>query len=988
MTTLSRLLAALAVTLVAVPTFAQQTTGTIAGRVLDPQGMTVPGATITATNAATGLIRSDVSDSDGLYRLNAMPVGTYDVVAELSGFTRLERKNIIVDVSETTNLNLLLRLAPVAETVTVVGDTPLIPTTSSSVGQVVDLTRIERLPLDGRQFANLAATVPGVGLGFHSDPTKATEYAPQISGGNGRNVNYVVDGGDNNDDTIGGLAQLFPLEGIQQFNLRTQRFDAQYGRGTGVLNVVTKSGTNDAHGSAVTFFRDTALNARTMTEGLNRDACLRTAAAASCPDKQDYQRYQYGGSLGGPIARNRLFYFAAFERTQQDTKQAVDTLGLFPADDGVFPVPVRENLFTGKVTANLRSGHYFALRYGYDGNSSPSGAGPRAAHSTWAKSTNEFHSVNASDNWVFGGTKLNEFVFQVSTFDNVIPGSVTEPALTFPNGVTSGANQAAPQSTEQTKWQFRDDVSWTAHRFGGLEHNLKAGVNWLHEPRLYISTQSGVSGFFTMGANDVNGPVQQVMVIGGAAEVNIPLDFYSGYVQDDWRATSKLTVNLGVRYDYTSGMPLDQSRNPNFQVMQAAGAAGRFAGTVLDEFGKQPRADRDNVQPRLGLAYDVRGDAHDVLRAGWGLYTDFAYTNQNALNAAIDAAGGAGIVFLVNNPTGIRRADGSFFRVSDPLSTIAAQNLVNTSLPPLGGQVQSPLLQQPYTRQANIGWVHQVSPTTTVSADYVRADGRDVNTRVRINQLVNGRRYLADLPIQPNSNQFRVALSRGTSAYNALILGVNRRMSNHLDVSGSYTLAKATSIIGSSSDETDANLVQDIHDPFGSVQDAPLTRTDGRHRVSLSAIVEAPFGIDVAPIFLYQSALPTHSFEGLDLNTDGNVNDKTARAYRYTGLNADGTARFEESGPCDTVNCSRRAPYSQLNLRISRGFQLGGSARVEAIAEVFNLLNARNPFIPLTTRRLSATGAPLTSFMQPTAFAGDFGQPEQRVGQIGFRITF
>ena len=284
-------------------------------------------------------IRSDVSDSEGLYHLNAMPVGSYDVVAELSGFTRLERKDIAVDVSETTNLNLTLRLAPVAETVTVVGDTPLIPTTSSSVGQVVDLTRIERLPLDGRQFANLAATVPGVGLGFHSDPTKATEYSPQISGGNGRNLNYVVDGGDNNDDTIGGLAQLYPLEGIQQFNLHTQRFDAQYGRGTAVLNVVTKSGTNDVHGSAITFFRDTALNARTMTEDLNRTACLGSGAAASCPDKQEYRRYQYGGSLGGPIAHDRVFYFAAFERTQQDTKQTVNTLGLFPAEDGVFPVP-------------------------------------------------------------------------------------------------------------------------------------------------------------------------------------------------------------------------------------------------------------------------------------------------------------------------------------------------------------------------------------------------------------------------------------------------------------------------------------------------------------------------------------------------------------------------------------------------------------------------------------------------------------------------
>src|SRR4029077_1654697 len=259
---------------------------------------------------------------------------------------------------------------------------------------------------------------------------------------------------------------------------------------------------------------------------------------------------------------------------------------------------------------------------------------------------------------------------------------------------------------------------------------------------------------------------------------------------------------------------------------------------------------------------------------------------------------------------------------------------------------------------------------------------------LRINQLVNGRRYLSDLAVQPNSNQFRVALSEGTSLYQALIIGVNRRMSHHLDASASYTLPNATSSIGSSADETDANLVQDVRNPFGDVQDAPLTRTDARHRVSLSAIVELPFGVDVAPIFLYQSALPTHSFEGLDVNADGNTNDKTATAYRFTGLNADGTATFKQIGTCGTVNCSWRAPYSQLNLRVSKGFGLGGGARVEAIAEVFNLLNAKSPFIPLTTRRLSATGAPLSSFMQPTAYAGDFGQPEHRVGQIGFRVTF
>ena len=977
MKTLARVLAVLGMTLAACPLFAQQTTGTITGRVIDPQGIAVPGATLTSTSTATGLVRTDVSDDQGMYRLTALPVGTYDLVAELSGFTRIERQGLVVNVSETTSLNLTLRVAQVAETITVVGDTPLIPTTSSSIGQVVDLARIERLPLNGRQFANLAATVPGVGIGFHSDPTKSTEYTPQISGGNGRNVNYIVDGGDNNDDTVGGLLQLYPLEAIQQFNVITQRFDAQYGRSDGgVLNVVTKAGTNDTRGSWFTLFRDTALNARTMTERLSK------------LEKQDYRRYQYGGSLGGPIVENRVHYFAAFERTQQDTTQTVDTLGLFPSENGTFRTPVRQNLFTGKLTANIRDRHYLAGRYSRDTNSQPNGPALRAAPSTWSRSRNTFNSANVNDNWVIGRTKLNEFVFQFANFQNVIPGSSARPYLSFPNGVTTGSNPNAPQSTEQDKWQFRDDISWTSTGGAGLAHNFKTGVNWVHEPHLFISTTSGVSGYYTMGGNDVNGPVQQVQVIGGAAQVNIPLDFYSVYLQDDWRATNRLTLNLGVRWDYVTNMPLNQDRNPNFQVMQAAGAAGRFAGTVLDDFGKSPRTDTNNIQPRLGFAFDVRGDAHDVVRGGWGTYTDFAYTNSNALNAAIDAAGGVGVVFLAVNPAGLRKPDGSLFLASDPLSAIASLNTVNTSLPPLGGQVQSPRLQQPYTRQANIGWAHQLNPATSLTTDYVHVDGRNLNTRLRVNMLINGRRNLADLAIQPNNSAFRTALSRGESLYDALIVGINRRLSHRLDLSASYTMSRSTSDIGSASDETDANLVQDVRDPFSAVQDAPSTRTDGRHRVALSAIVEGPAGIDIAPIFLYRSALPTHTYEGLDLNGDGNNIDKTALAYEYTGLDASGAATFKEIGICDTVNCSRRTPFSQLNLRVSRSFHVGGSARVEAIAEMFNLFNARNPFIPVSTRRLNAAGAPLSSFMQPTAFAGDYQQPEQRVGQVGFRITF
>src|SRR5262249_55852623 len=273
--------------------FAQQTTGNITGRVVDQQGAAVPGVTVTAKSPETGFRRSEVSDAEGLYRLNALPVGNYDVTAELQGFTTVAHKEVPVNVGQTQTLDFSLKVAALAETVNVTGATSLIETTASSVGGFVDPKTIESLPLNGRQFANLASTIPGVGLGFHSDPTKSTQYSPQINGGNGRNLNYQIDGGDNNDDTVGGLLQLFPVEAVQEFNVITSRYKAEYGRSNGgVMNVVTKSGTNFWSGSFFELFRDTKLNSETKTEEINKTG------------KQPYRRNQFGGSFGGPIAKD------------------------------------------------------------------------------------------------------------------------------------------------------------------------------------------------------------------------------------------------------------------------------------------------------------------------------------------------------------------------------------------------------------------------------------------------------------------------------------------------------------------------------------------------------------------------------------------------------------------------------------------------------------------------------------------------------------
>ena len=284
------LLAALVVLGTATATFAQQTTGTIAGRVLDEQKAAVPGATITAKNDSTGFSRSEVSDTEGLYRITGLPVGSYALSIEMSGF-QPQKRAVQVNVSETVTTDFDVRIAQVSESVTVTARVAAGRHHLVGGRRRRRHRRVENLPLNGRQFANLAVTIPGVGLGFHADPTKSTQYSPQINGGNGRNVNYQIDGGDNNDDTVGGLLQLFPLEAIQEFNFLTSRYKAEYGRSNGgVMNIVTKSGTNNYRGSAFELFRDKSMNAKTETE-------KRGAIA-----KQDYRRNQFGGSFGGPIA--------------------------------------------------------------------------------------------------------------------------------------------------------------------------------------------------------------------------------------------------------------------------------------------------------------------------------------------------------------------------------------------------------------------------------------------------------------------------------------------------------------------------------------------------------------------------------------------------------------------------------------------------------------------------------------------------------------
>jgi hypothetical protein len=955
----------------------------IRGRIVDEQQRAVPSATVTLTNRQNGVTRTDESDGEGLYRFEGLLTGTYDISVSRGGFATVRQPATTVQVGAVLYVDVTLRVAGVAETVTVAAGTALVQASSPVVGGVVETRRIEELPLNGRQFANLAATLPGVGVAFHRDPTKGTQYSPQVNGGTGRSVNYLVDGGDNNDDTAGGLLQLFPLDAIEEFRFSNASYSAEHGRAAGgIMNVVTRSGTNRLSGSAFAFVRDDTLNARTTTESL-----------AGVP-KQDYRRWQYGGSVGGPLRRNVAHFFGAVERVQQDTFQAVDTQGLFPDLDGVFPVAYGETLVSVKTTATLRSADHAWVRYASNITSQPAGAGPRVPPQSWGDNRNRFHSINGRYARLLGKRALNELTVQYSTFLNSITTDTIESQQVFPNGVVVGQGLNIPQATRQRKIHVRDDVSVQVTGGGGLGHTLKTGVSVARDPTLGsppFAIQPGTL-FYNHLTNEPAGPLSTVAGNINPAPLsfpaqNTPLTQVGVYVQDDWRLTDRLTVNAGVRYDLAIGYQIDQSKNPNFAVLQQAGRTGRLAGVIgMEDFGKTPKNDYDNVQPRLGFAFDVRGESRDVVRGAWGIYTDTTYINSNILFAASDAQG---IVttgqFFAADPEGLRNPDGSFFRIGDPLSNIASLNEGGAS--GLLGEVVSPRLQQPFTRQASVGWSHRITKSTAFQADVIHADGRNLNVRARLNSRpAGGARRFADLALDPNSPNFRVAISPLRSTYDALLLTFRRRSVTGLDFAVSYTLSNAKSELGQAVDETGLgpNTIQDATDPFAPVQFGPAA-TDARHLLSVSAVIPLKWRVQVAPILYYRSALPVFITEGIDRNGDTINNDIPERAFAYDDVGQPP----RETGSCTTINCGRGAAATQFNLRISKRIALG-AARLDVIAEVFNLFDAANPSGFVARRLLGSAQNPLANpdFMQPTAFSGDAQRPEQRVGQVALRWGF
>lgn len=943
-------LALVAGLLLTLPMLAQTGAGSVEGKALDKDGAALPGVTVTLSNADTGFERVATTDAAGAFRFAGVPVGSYAVRFELSGFGTVVQEGVKVNVGSTRGVEAQMQVASLEEAITVTTEAPLIQT-EAALGLVVEQEQLETLPLNGRQFANLAVLAPGTTLSYNSDPTKPGQLTVQLGGGNGRNVNYIMDGGDNTDDTIGGALQNFNLEAVAEFKMQTQQYKAEYGRSSGgVLSVVTKSGTNDFAGSLYGFFRDDSLNTKTETEKLNG------------LDKQAYERKQYGASLGGPIVRDRAHFFATYEKTERDTNYVVSTGGLFPSFDGsVVALPFEDELGTAKLTWDINAKQYLQVRYGFQENADKYGASSLAAPDALGTLTNKYKSLLVGHTAQLGADRLNEFVFQYTDFSNNITADSTDPLIYYPSGFHTGQNLNTPQSTFQTKYQYRDDFSWSS-TLGGRRHDFKTGLNYIHEPELGGDFTVGTAGQLTASQDRIGSPIILIERSGGFSGQDTPVDQYSVYVQDDWSVTDRITLNLGLRYDYWEGYDLDQRSNIIWQTLSTQ---TQYNESYLRDFqggkGGKLENDDDNFAPRLGLTWDRKGDGRHIVRAGYGTYYDFPYTNATILFPASAVQSVYGVVYRHFNPNGIRNANGTLYQPGDPLPPNQIPSFSN----PPPAEVASPTLATPYSDQFSLGYSWQVNDWLGLNAELLSVDYHDIPFRFRANPIdpATGTTRFPTL-----DSFFRIWYGNGRASYDAVNLSARARF-DKFDVQGFYTYSESEGNVLAGADEfrlTNANDQSDVGgvrprrdqsinplDPLCDACFGPLT-TDARHRVTISAIYRAPWDIKLGSLFRYRSALPYLEHANADLNGDGTLLDLRPGVSH--------------------VNTGRGFDFMQLDLRVSKEFVFGDFG-VEILAEVFNVLNDENPARP-------------NRFGVASNYAGDPLQGEQRLAQLGVRLRY
>src|SRR5437879_3945059 len=454
-----------------VKAFAQATaSGTIQGTITDKSGAVVSGAQVVARSKATDTTRTATSNDTGYYRFELLPVGVYTVTVSKAGFASVS-ETIEILIGQMTTVNAELKPGATSEIIEVTGEAPLLDQLKTSVSQNITPSEVEELPLLGRDVANLAYLAPGVKATDSYDPTKNRYAILSVNGQSGRNVNVTINGVDNKDNTVGGPVMQLPLEAVQEFVISTQRFSAANGRSEGAaINLITKAGSNKYHGSAFGFFREQQFNAANVFE-------------QQSGQKGPYSRQFFGGSVGGPVVKDKLFGFFAFERQREHTSisedptalselQLAKAAGLPAQPSAIIPRPFFENRYNGRLDYRFNDRETAYISYTSQANDSLNDQSSQTGDLTEGNFTkNHLQAANFTLNSVLSNSLVNSFLIGYQYWNNVIDSTVKVPLVTFPDA-SFGTNGNVPQQSYQRKFQFRDDITKTYGR-----HTLGGGID-------------------------------------------------------------------------------------------------------------------------------------------------------------------------------------------------------------------------------------------------------------------------------------------------------------------------------------------------------------------------------------------------------------------------------------------------------------------------------------------------------------------------------
>ena len=962
----------------------QTTSGTIRGRVRDPQGAPVPAVTVSVTGHGNGVTRTVKTDGDGLFVVSNLPPGTVDLTASAVGFSDVSRTNIVLEVGRTVSVDLDLSIGKVRETVTV-SSAVSVDTSRSVVDAVIPTSLIDALPLNGRNFLELALLVPGNAPAPNFDPTKTNSVTISSAGQLGRGGNIMIDGADNNDDVVGGPLQNVTQEAVQEFQIATNRFSAETGRSAAsAINVITKSGSDRLRGSASLFLRDNSWQALPATYD------------HSSGDDVPFDRQQLAGAVGGPLRPGRLFWFAAMEYRNQDGAVLVGSRDV-PSRTirrSFALAPLDDLLASARVDWRPNAIDAVTVRYaGERADDTGASTLDRAIGSASQRqaSQNRYKSIVGSWTRIWTPTMVNLATASYSTFQNAIDPVTSGPQLTFPS-IQDGTSFRVPQGTTQKRFQLADTLTLVRGR-----HTIRTGGEWQHvygRFDLGVFRQGRIEFVEDFASFDHNGDGRvddgdllfSVTLRSGKPDQTLVIDnadnnHVAMFVQDDWRIRSDLTFNVGLRYEFDTDVKnisrVDEI-NPIVQPFLV---------------GERTR-DMNNLGPRVGFNW-APGSGRTSVHGGYGIYYDRVTLEIESLERGLDGRAlpievRAGNIFFLDPATG----------QFPPFAPSTANPFTGFILPGAGASginIIDNRLQNPMVQQFNLGFQHELTRDIVLRVDGVHNLGTHFIIGRTIGEVFN--------PVVGGPDRVVNLESSVNTHYDALLVSAERRGAR-AGFRTSYALANAK------------NYANDDQIPFGNGPIDPNdlrreygpTPNDQRHRFTFAGWCQAPAGIVVAPLLTLASAVPMDILmpsgqsrvPAFERNAGGRVYKNAAELNRaLTSINSGGGIAGEPL-PLVRDDAQLGDGFSALDLRVSRPFAWA-SFRVEPILEVFNVFNTTNilgvgvrnysGFSNVLVRDSSDPSSPgylkSSSFGRPVTTAGGvFGSGGPRAFQFAARVTF